>query len=68
MHALKIIPGLFLLLFQAAVFAEGRAVEGYAPATVDMELKRVSERRGTLQHDRLTTYDTELQESAPHRW
>ena len=35
---------------------------------LDDELEWVSERRGTLQHDRLATYDTELQESAPRRW
>ena len=39
----KIIPVLFLLLFQSAVVAESRQLEAYAPATVDMELKRVSE-------------------------
>jgi glyoxylase-like metal-dependent hydrolase (beta-lactamase superfamily II) len=43
MHPMKIIPVLFLLLFQSAVVAEGRPQETYAPATVDMELKRVSE-------------------------
>jgi glyoxylase-like metal-dependent hydrolase (beta-lactamase superfamily II) len=43
MPVLKIFPGLVLLLFQVAVFAEGRVQEAYAPTTVDMELKRVSE-------------------------
>jgi glyoxylase-like metal-dependent hydrolase (beta-lactamase superfamily II) len=39
----KIVPAIFLLLFQSAVIAEGRVQETYAPATVDMELQRVSE-------------------------
>jgi len=43
MSAVIFIPGLMLLLWQALVLAEGRAVEKYAPATVDMELQRVSE-------------------------
>jgi len=43
MQALKIIPGLFLLLWQATVVAEGQLQEAYPPATVDMELKQVSE-------------------------
>jgi glyoxylase-like metal-dependent hydrolase (beta-lactamase superfamily II) len=43
MQALKVFPGLFLLLCQVAALAEGRAQEAYAPATVDMELQRVSE-------------------------
>ena len=43
MQALKIIAVLFLLQFQTAAIAEGRAQVTYAPATVDMELKRVSE-------------------------
>jgi len=43
MPALKFIPVVFLFLFHAAALAEGRALGEYAPATVDMELKRVSE-------------------------
>jgi len=43
MPALKFIPVVFLFLFHAAAVAEGRALGEYAPATVDMELKRVSE-------------------------
>jgi glyoxylase-like metal-dependent hydrolase (beta-lactamase superfamily II) len=43
MQVLKIIPVLLLLLFQPGAVAEGRVQETYAPATVDMELKRVSE-------------------------
>jgi glyoxylase-like metal-dependent hydrolase (beta-lactamase superfamily II) len=43
MQALKLTAGLFLLLWQATVMAEGRLQETYPPATVDMELKRVSE-------------------------
>jgi glyoxylase-like metal-dependent hydrolase (beta-lactamase superfamily II) len=43
MPALKIITVVFLLLFHAMAVAEGRAQEEYVPATVDMELKRVSE-------------------------
>ncbi len=43
MPVLKIIPGLFLILWQVAAVAEGRLQEAYAPATVDMELRQVSE-------------------------
>ncbi|HYQ71133.1 MAG TPA: MBL fold metallo-hydrolase, partial [Gammaproteobacteria bacterium] len=43
MPVLKIITVLLLLLFLSAAAAEGRAQETYAPATVDMEFKRVSE-------------------------
>ncbi len=43
MPALKFIPVVFLFLFHAVAVAEGRALGEYAPATVDMELKRVSE-------------------------
>jgi glyoxylase-like metal-dependent hydrolase (beta-lactamase superfamily II) len=43
MHALKLIPVLLLFLCQSSAVAEGRVQESYAPATVDMELKRVSE-------------------------
>jgi len=43
MHALKVFPGIFLFLWQAAVVAEGRQYQEYAPATVDMELRQVSE-------------------------
>ena len=43
MPVLKIIPVLYLLLFQSYVVAEARPQEVYAPATVDMKLKRVSE-------------------------
>jgi len=43
MQALKLTAGLLLLLWQATVVAEGRLQEAYPPATVDMELKRVSE-------------------------
>jgi len=43
MPVLKIIPVLLLLLFLNAAAAEGRVQETYAPATVDMELKQVSE-------------------------
>ena len=43
MPALKFFPVLFLLLFQSTVAAEGRVQEMYVPATVDMELRRVSE-------------------------
>ena len=43
MPVLKIISGLFLILWQVVAMAEGRAPEAYAPATVDMELEQVSE-------------------------
>lgn len=44
MQTLKnVLPALFLLLWQAPVMAESRLQETYAPATVDMELKRISE-------------------------
>jgi glyoxylase-like metal-dependent hydrolase (beta-lactamase superfamily II) len=43
MSAQKVIPVLILLLFQSAAIAEGRVQEADAPATVDMQLKRVSE-------------------------
>jgi len=43
MPALKITAGLFLLLWQVTAVAEGRLQDAYPPATVDMELKRVSE-------------------------
>ena len=43
MQVLKIILLFMLLLFQTGAVAEGRVQEAYAPATVDMELKRVSE-------------------------
>jgi len=44
MQALKIIPVLLLLLLiQPAAVAQERVQEAYAPATVDMQLKRVSE-------------------------
>jgi hypothetical protein len=43
MPVTKISPVIFLLLFQLAADAAERVQETYAPATVDMELKRVSE-------------------------